>query len=496
MKEEHDNSIFQQKTTTQPEKNKEIVGDFKLKNEPNREALDTKQDKKEFKNIKNDNQNNDENNLNYLSLISDVTEQPVEIFEPFINTSNNTDTQPREFMNSSSEVLTENITNNNNNNVKSQSTTYSVNQYKKNYRYINDDELMKNFNICSNYTNKFTTHFCIYSINTECYIEGNSSIEYNNMDFHDTQYIYNNFQPFIQYILEKKNDSIFSNELYTFPKSEYNCNVFSNSETQEKEEVEKTQEQIHFENFCLEFILSCFDKKFIDIIHTEKINIYNFYKGFIQDNDNPEDLYVFFDTTEIIKYLNKQKYTIAIIDEIVYKKLIYSTPINEIVTSFFNKNDFLTKIYLLNEDDDGELEVLFPFQLYLCNYKDGVYSNVEKTVTPLNSPSKTEDDDYGLTILNIEPFEHPFLGLAYFFSTFPINKYDTENLKRYSCFMVKELYLKKDINLVKEDIVNDEIETVEEDFTKDDIIGASTVYFHENELQLWAIKNIIHFIDY
>jgi hypothetical protein len=374
---------------------------------------------------------------------------------------------------------------------------------KLNYRYIDDDVLSKNFNICSNDINSFTLYFCIYSINTECYIEGIPQLD-DSLKLNDINYIYNHFQPFIQYIFEKKNNSILSLETYHFPSKQYTCPVFTNQENIENESQREdsndiSQEQIHFQNSCFEFLLSCFDKNINDTIHKEKIDFRNLYKGFIQEDENKENIFVFFDISKIISYLNTN-YTLAIMDEIIYKKKIYSTPMDEFVIQFFKKNDSFTKIYILNNDDDEnipekEVEVLFPFQLYLCDYVNNEYINI--------------DNSYDLK--EVKPLEHPFLGMAYYFSTSPLKEVETENLKRFSCFMVNDLYFKKDISNINEEeseeseesevnIQSEEEENDKKDptkeYIKEEILYASTLYFHENELQLWGIKNITHFIKY
>ena len=354
--------------------------------------------------------------------------------------------------------------------TKSQNTNISSIQIIKekiNYKYIDEDELMKNFNICLN-ENQYNIHYCIYSINTDCYIEGIPVLD-ENLKLHDTEYLYNNFQPFIQYVFKKENNS------FVFPSNSYECKIFGDND-QNIIETDKSQEQIHFENDCLTKLYEFFDNDIINIIHNEKININEFYKGFIQDEENKQDIYVFFNVTTIINYLKKTEYTIAIIDEIIYKKKIYSTPIHDSVISFFKKNDQFTKIYLLdNENNSDMIEVLFPFQLYLCSYNDDTYKNIEKSE-------------------KLIPYEHPKLGLCYLFSTFPLIETYTENLKRFSCFMVNELYLKNNISSIMNE---EEKESEEEENIKDDILIASTIYFrNELEIQLWGIKNISHFIEY
>ena len=110
------------------------------------------------------------------------------------------------------------------------------------------------------------------------------------------------------------------------------------------------------------------------------------------------------------------------------------------------------------------------------------------------------------------PYEHPLLGMSYFFSTFPLKEVETEKLKRYSCFMVNELYLKNDLSTIIENPLSlssinifeeekeeqekeEEEQKKEQEYSKEELLSVSTIYFHEKEIQLWTIKNISHFIE-
>ena len=141
-------------------------------------------------------------------------------------------------------------------------------------KYVDDDFLSKNLNLYID-TDKipiYNISFCIYIINTECFIEGIQG-ENDSILFHDTKYLYNNIQPFLQFVLEKKETS------FEFPSTTYECPRFSSDETDEK-----SQEQIHFETFCFSYLSTFLDyPNEMDVFHKEKIDIQGIYKGFIQD---------------------------------------------------------------------------------------------------------------------------------------------------------------------------------------------------------------------
>jgi hypothetical protein len=141
-------------------------------------------------------------------------------------------------------------------------------------------------------------------------------------------------------------------------------------------------------------------------------------------------------------------------DEILYKQKVFSIPISPNVTQFFKYNNHLQ--YVKNEK--GE-EYPLPYQLYICKSD---YDNL----------SKTEFEQNELTTI-----EHPKLCNAFYFTSDPTNNVFIDNLQRFSCFIVKCLYIEEDFSNA-----NDEM-----------ILAASTIYFHENTVQFWCIKNITQF---
>ena len=166
-----------------------------------------------------------------------------------------------------------------------------------------------------------------------------------------------------------------------------------------------------------------------------------------------------------------------LIDEILYKRKIYSTPVDNTISQLFKDNHFLQEI----KNNKGS-PYPFPMQLYMCKMVDGEYENVRKGT-----------DAWLSTI------EHPFLSKAYLFSSDPVIESDTESLQRFICFIVRGLYIEKDISTANPDEIDEDniAHLTEEEKTKysNDILYASTIYFHEKGLQMWAVKNITHFTE-
>ena len=317
------------------------------------------------------------------------------------------------------------------------------------YTYIEDDQLSKRFDLC-NKSNTKHVHFCVYSINIDCYIEGISKPYYKE-EYGDIQYNLNEFYPFLEFVVQENAES------YSFPKIEYECPEIANTDKNYIED-DNSQDQIYFENFCKENILSLFNNSYI----INKIDLKALFKGFIEDDD--DNLYVFFDATSVIDYL-KENYILAVIDELVYKKEIYSKPVDSQIVSFFKKNDDL--IHIMTKEGK---RIPFPFQLYICKDNDGEYENIRTTEPTLKM------------------MDHSFFNMAYYFTSNPIVNNDTKGFRRFACFIFKALYILKDIEI--------ELTEEEKDNYEDKIIEASTIYFHENGLQLWALKNILHFAEY
>lgn len=342
-----------------------------------------------------------------------------------------------------------------------------------NYKYIENEKYSKLIQLCIDSDNTpYSIHFCAYNINTQLYIEGNKTQQNDIIedDYLDTYEIYNDVYPFLQFIVEKKPNSLGSNE-YSLPTFEYTCpNIESISSIKSShmfsEDDEREPLQIHFENECFEKLFNMFTD--ISEIHTKNISISEFYKGFIKNEEN--QIHVLFDMSKLIDKL-KPEYTLAIIDELVFKQKIYDTPVCKNIIRFFKKNNELRYIQTI----DG-YDYPFPFQLYMYKIENNSKYYISKDSNELYVPS-----------------EHSVLGSAYYFFN-NLENIDMNNCKRFCCFIVKCVY---DIHL-KDDQIYYNGELIDEDRTafNDIILGSSSIYFHENNRQHWGIKNNLHFTEF
>lgn len=328
-----------------------------------------------------------------------------------------------------------------------------------NYKYINEDEYSRFIKPPETQNKKYQIYYCIYAINTQLYVEGTYDSD-ESTDYLDIPELYNAKYPFLQFITEKSSENN-----YSFPKKEYECPNIEDSDESDPDPL-----QIHFEKECFQTMFGMFTD--ISEIHSQNTSIQSLYKGFIEEGDH---LYVLFDMTTFIDKLNPS-YKWAIIDELVFKQKIYDTPVHKDTILFFKKNPRLRYIQTIDS-----YEYPFPFQLYM--YKIETNNETEtKYKTVLNDDPKNSD---------IIPSEHTHLGSAYYFSTDPINM-PADKCKRYCCFIVKCIYdivLQAD-QIVYEDLLIDKIQLEEK------ILSASTIYFHENNIQYWGIKNNTHFISF
>ena len=295
-------------------------------------------------------------------------------------------------------------------------------------------------------TNPYTIFICMYKINTEC------------------------VKPFLEFLLD------ISSEKASLPRiDEFKCstNVQDN-----------TSEHTIFMNECLNKLLNI-----IPIHNTINPDILKqIYKGFIEyDQDK---IIVFFDCTYIdnvdftilhpltekepekgiLQYLipsqTHEKYRWSILDEIIHNKKVLNQDVDELIYQLFTKHQYLKYIQKHNGDN-----IDIPFILYLCENPDDIYHNVYAK-DPANSVSLINDT-----------IEHSWFGDSHIFSSYSLDD-NYINLKRYAVFIENPKYI------LKEDLINlSEEEKTEfiQDFQED--LDVLTVYFHENNIQLWCIKS-------
>jgi len=351
------------------------------------------------------------------------------------------------------------------------------------YKYIDSDELSKNFGFCMNsQSTEFTVYFVMYEIKY-LFVEGvvepppkiNLCQEKTEPGIPLTNQMAepNMFYPYLKFVVEKKE------ETYSFPTKNHVCMQTSPQEIdKEKNEndSDKSPDQIYFETECIKHVLDFFSDT--SVLHDDNLELY---KGFIEHDNN--SIFAFFDVSSLSKFL-KPPYITAIVDEVFYNQKIYSVPIDPVISSFFDKN--IRFIDLTTVNDNNKI-LKFPFQLYLCKLENGQYENVRK-----GEP--------------IQPFEHPFFGYSYYFSTYPLDSdsSNVEELIRFICFTFRNLYIMNnsitELSEQEKEYYKRGIETNNAEInpylpTIENIQEASTISFVENGVQLWSIKNILHFTE-
>lgn len=290
----------------------------------------------------------------------------------------------------------------------------------------------------------FTIYLCIYQIKT------------------DKEF------PYLKYILKEDNNE------YKFPEIKF---TFSNLDDIE----------IYFKNEVIKNVMSIvnlYDK--IDGNFVNKI-----YKGFIEDES---DIFVFIDVSEFNPKISKE-YIFSIMDEIINIKKINDKNINNKVTDIFFKNRFIT--YLKYTSTNKNIQ--YPIIGYNCIFNENTqtYENV------LDNDNDSDDNDNNEFYM----IDHHLFGNKYYFTSESVEKQTSffnlkkeiipernKKLLRYAIFIENPKYILRDIgndnNVTqsrKYSDVNNETYIYNITETEND---SSSLYFHENNIQFWGIKNI------
>jgi hypothetical protein len=258
--------------------------------------------------------------------------------------------------------------------------------------------------------------------------------------------------PFLEFLLDT------SGEYACFPNIlNFNCpsnKVGGNQNVDSQNNNDDTTEHTHFMNECLGTLLDTFPK----------LNIRNFvYKGYQEDQDN---IFVIFEFNTSIVFELPSLLSWGILDEIMYRKQFKNKQIEPKISQFFINNPHMTNLHY-----SGDNDILpFPFLAYLC--RDNLY-NIEVGESILDST-----------------YSHPWLGDFHYFSSYPLesNKTDVTLLQRYAIFTVEPAkYLWKDISTISQE--------QKEEFTKKiQDVDVVTLYFHENNIQYWCIRNVANIL--
>jgi len=256
---------------------------------------------------------------------------------------------------------------------------------KSDYKYLDNDILSKEF--CFNREReilemkKYMISLCFFNINEELKT------------------------PFLEFLFDNQTGE------FSFPKKELQMDVLANlyrKENEKKINIENTTpfqkmntitededetNETDIETLCddveIEFFNQC--SKFAqEIVFLTDDVIKQRYLGFIEKDDI---LYLVIDITNInilenIHNNNKNGYFIGIIDEIINRKKIFETPINEKIIDLFESSPLLKNIY-----DYNNKETIIPKLVYLCvdideDIDEDQYTNNENKTESINIEEK------------------------------------------------------------------------------------------------------------
>lgn len=268
------------------------------------------------------------------------------------------------------------------------------------YKYLENDDLIKEIEYERDYYKQYFIHLCIYKIDQSTrlpFIKFSFIEENNNMTFPKIKL---NMQNFLEL---KENLSI---------------NLLNNDENDEKN------------------IISDIDKEFLNQVSSFYKEIYNTelsvdnYKGFLEEKEN---IFVFLDLT--LENLNtKVDIKQTILDEILISGNIVGIPIDSNIIKLFNDNVLIQNLrtlegakmenpkigYLIDKNEDND------------NYENVYHDNNEiLLIPPTNNHQENED--------------------IFIFSSVPLKYDNISNICRYACFVSNNENEDSDTFLFQED---------------------------------------------
>jgi hypothetical protein len=272
------------------------------------------------------------------------------------------------------------------------------------YKYLDDVILSNNLVLFPrNLSETYKIHLCLFSINT---------------DLHT---------PFLQFMFSK------TDSVYQFPNAELDMATIqktTSSETiQPKPDTEGSvdgddneDEYDESSGVDAEFLSQCSDllQKTVSI---PDIELHSIYRGFLEDDQNANQLYVFFDCTGLNIETHSDKfqtgeYIMAIVDELNTGR-INNVEISSDVLQIFNNNPF-TKIINMASGEP----VPRPIVSYLCTKnEDETYANEYYTA----------ENGYDNISLIVPVVTHIKFDDIYMFSKSPLTG-EYNNIKRFALF--------------------------------------------------------------
>ena len=188
---------------------------------------------------------------------------------------------------------------------------------------------------------------------------------------------------------------------------------------------------------------------------------YECYKGFIELDGN---IYTFFDVTDVEFNDNfNESSTNCTIDELMQQKKVPGLLISENISKLFNAENILKYIYDVNNKP-----IYNPITVYLCEEVDDEYVN-----------STYSDTSHSISLTS-EKIEHPIVGNTYLFTSKLLDVSTANMCKRYALFHNNAVY-----------VLHEPFIATEYDLIQDN----ACVCFISDGIEYWSVKNIDLFTE-
>lgn len=310
------------------------------------------------------------------------------------------------------------------------------------YYYLDNDELTMEFGFDRDFSKQYKLCILLYRINKKT------------------------DKPFLQFYFENDNST------YRFPNKELLPDTFSAAfegikivpMVNEEDEISELNELEDDENGVEDIFMENCNDLLKDIIEKDTEQV--IYKGFLELDDT---VYAVYDCSESTFYTKEDADDIwGITDEIVTKKAILNTPIDESIYNLFINNKIINSIR-----DSSRKVIPNPISVFLCKKDGDVYDNA---YYPENESHKTS-----YSILNPK-VSHDFFGNVYLFSMEKISFLgNISNIKRYALFIDGAL------NVPNKGIPIKDYKIADTDATPE-YSNYRCINFYENESEYWLAK--------
>ena len=273
------------------------------------------------------------------------------------------------------------------------------------YRYL-DDVVLSNSLVLfpRNLTEKYTIHLCLFSINTDLR------------------------RPFLQFMFSK------AETVYEFPHMDLNMENIQESVSPSimppahpgDSDIDSDSDADSVSGVDAEFFTQC-SELFEKTITIDDIDIHSLYRGFLEDDQDNTQLYVFFDCTGLHIEVHNDEFStgekiMGIVDNL-NRGNINNVEIKQPIVDLFNQNMFAKTL----NTDDGKI-INHPITAYICSNVDG--DNMDNAWV---NEYYTDEHGYNDVSLLTSTVNHKRYHDIYMFSKSPING-EYNNITRFALF--------------------------------------------------------------